>query len=514
MKKTVIAIALAMMSILFVECNKEVEPDLDVAHKIIGKWIYAETDGKALPTNEKVVYEFVSATKAYVSLSFTDDASSGTGAPWTEQNEVSVDIVGNDVTLTHSPEPGKTVIVEIHVNAITGTTMIGKRKVTVRQDGGLVKSDECMLRCEKLDVDYSTKILGLWEGRMTSEQSAYDDGQEHRWEFKEDGTFVFYLKNNKGIWEKKEDEYAQYFVAGNLLCTRWKNAGEGTQENREWWEITAMSGGSMIWTALREKADGTQYTAAFSMHKVNVPTQAEIEKAIVGKWITALTDGEDIPTNEKIVFDIVSPTEAYVSLSIQDRLDEDTPWTDREAVSILIYGNNVVLSHGAKPGMVITVDLKVEAITDETLTAKRTVTLRQDGGLVKSDENMVLYEKMDVDYRKAICGLWEGHLISDQSEYDDGKEHRWEYKEDGTFVYYDKNSAGAWVPGDDSMNEYFVAGNLLCTRWMENGVENREWWEITAMSSTGMVWTSLREKEDGTRYTAAFSMTKVANLGE
>ena len=59
------------------------------------------------------------------------------------------------------------------------------------------------------------------------------------------------------------------------------------------------------------------------------------------------------------------------------------------------------------------------------------------------------------------------------------------------------------------MNEYFVAGNLLCTRWMENGVENREWWEITAMSSTGMVWTSLREKEDGTRYTAAFSMTKV-----
>ena len=179
-----------------------------------------------------------------------------------------MDIVGNDVTLTHSPEPGKTVIVEIHVNAITGTTMIGKRKVTVRQDGGLVKSDECMLRCEKLDVDYSTKILGLWEGRMTSEQSAYDDGQEHRWEFKEDGTFVFYLKNNKGIWEKKEDEYAQYFVAGNLLCTRWKNAGEGTQENREWWEITAMSGGSMIWTALREKADGTQYTAAFSMTRI------------------------------------------------------------------------------------------------------------------------------------------------------------------------------------------------------------------------------------------------------
>ena len=510
MKKTVIAIALAMMSIFLVGCYQPLEPDRGVAQKIIGQWITAETDSKVLPTNEKIVYDFVSTSKAYVSLSFTDNDTVDEGVLWNDMMEVNVEIYGNDVTLTHNPEPGKIVTDELHVEAITNTTMIAKRHITIRKDGGLVKSEEKVVRYEKLNADYGKAICGLWEGRMISDQSEYDDGQEHRWEFKDDGTFVFYLKNNKGIWEKKEDEYAQYFVAGNLLCTRWKNAGEGTQENREWWEITAMSGGSMIWTALREKADGTQYTAAFSMHKVNVPTQAEIEKAIVGKWITALTDGEDIPTNEKIVFDIVSPTEAYVSLSIQDRLNEDTPWTDREAVSILIDGNNVDLSHGAKPGMVITVDLEVEAITDEALTAKRTVTIRQDGGLVKSDENMVLYEKMDVDYRKAICGLWEGHLISDQSEYDDGKEHRWEYKEDGTFVYYDKNSAGAWVPGDDSMNEYFVAGNLLCTRWMENGVENREWWEITAMSSTGMVWTSLREKEDGTRYTAAFSMSRVA----
>ena len=83
MRKLFLVIAVAMMGILFAGCNKEVEPDLDVAHKIIGKWIYAETDGKVLPTNEKIVYEFVSATKAYVSLSFTEDASDGT--PWTDR---------------------------------------------------------------------------------------------------------------------------------------------------------------------------------------------------------------------------------------------------------------------------------------------------------------------------------------------------------------------------------------------------------------------------------------------
>ena len=508
MKKTVIAIALAMISIFLVGCNQPLEPDRGVAQKIIGQWITAETDSKVLPTNEKIVYDFVSTSKAYESLSFTDNVPDAN--PWRDRIEVDMEIYGNDVTLTHSPKPGMIVVEELHVEAITNTTMIAKRHITIRKDGGLVKSEENMVRYEKLNVDYSKAIIGLWEGRMISDQSEYDDGQEHRWEFKEDGSFVFYLKDDKGIWETKNDAYAEYFVAGNLLCTRWKNTGEGQQENREWWEITAMGASGMVWTALREKADGTQYTAAFSMHKVNVPTQAEIEKAIVGKWITALTDGKDIPTNEKIVFDIVSPTEAFVSLSIQDRNAEGTPWSDREAVNIEINGNDVILSHSAESGMVITVDLQIEAISDATLIARRTVTMRQDGGLVKSEENMVLYEKMDVDYRKAICGLWEGHLISDQSEYDDGKEHRWEYKEDGTFVYYDKNSAGAWVPGDDSMNEYFVAGNLLCTRWMENGVENREWWEITAMSSTGMVWTSLREKEDGTRYTAAFSMSRVA----
>lgn len=269
MKIAYLVIAL-MMSISLVGCEKEntqVEPDRDVANKIIGKWIIAESDGKAMPTNEKVVLDFVSATEAYESLSFPETTNGRT--PWSVRDDVDVDIVGNDIILTHNPEPGTTVVVNIHVNAITGTTLIGKRNITVRKDGGLVRSEERMIRCEKLDMDYSTKILGLWEGKMTSEQSAFDDGQEHRWEFKDDGSFVFYIKNDKGIWEAKDDEYAEYFVAGNLLCTRWKNAGEGSVENREWWEIATAGNKSMVWTALREDEQGNSYVASFAMSKVN-----------------------------------------------------------------------------------------------------------------------------------------------------------------------------------------------------------------------------------------------------
>jgi hypothetical protein len=58
------------------------------------------------------------------------------------------------------------------------------------------------------------------------------------------------------------------------------------------------------------------------------------------------------------------------------------------------------------------------------------------------------------------------------------------------------------------LNEYFVAGNLLCTRWIEGGEENREWWEVTIDDNT-MSWTALRADENGENYTATFEMKKV-----
>ncbi|MBO6062728.1 MAG: hypothetical protein J6P62_02000 [Bacteroidales bacterium] len=508
MRKLFLVIAVAMMGILFAGCNKEVEPDLDVAHKIIGKWIYAETDGKVLPTNEKIVYEFVSATKAYVSLSFTDDASSGTGAPWTEQNEVSVDIVGNDVTLTHSPEPGKTVIVEIHVNAITGTTMIGKRKVTVRQDGGLVKSDECMLRCEKLDVDYSTKILGLWEGRMTSEQSAYDDGQEHRWEFKEDGTFVFYLKNYKGIWEAMDDEFAEYFVAGDLLCTRWKNAGEGAVELREWWEIATAGGSSMVWIALREKEDGSQYTAAFSMEKISVPTQAEVEAAIIGKWMNAEINGKPCLTDDKGVYTFLNTTSARMSASVNSHPELGDLWNDSIDLNMVIKDNVVTLSHQLDEHKTMTIEMTVVSINAGEMHADVHATLMVDGVVASTVDDHILYEKIKENYRKSIRGLWEGRRTAGgTTEY-----HRWEYLGDGHYNFYLKIGEGQWVMMEDEFSEYFVDGRLLCTRWKNAGegtVENREWWEIRSIENDTMIWTALRQNELGEQYVESFTMNKV-----
>ena len=266
----VIAAALICSTSVFTSCTasdnpaQPAEPDLNVAEKIIGKWITAESDGKAIPTNDKVFYDFVSTTKAYVSLSFQERK----WAPWNDREEALVDIVGNHVTLTQSRGAGKTVVVELDVQVLTNSTMVAKRTVTLRQDGGLVSSEEDIIRCEKLDVDYSADIIGMWEGRMTSEQSVYGDVEDHRWEYMTDGTFNFFRKVDDQ-WQISDDDFSDYFVVGNLLCTRWKNAGEGNEENREWWEIESIENGVMKWKALRQKEDGTTYTATFEMTKVN-----------------------------------------------------------------------------------------------------------------------------------------------------------------------------------------------------------------------------------------------------
>ena len=499
---------MAMMSIFFAGCDKgnEVEPDRGVAQKIIGKWITAETDSKVIPTNEKIVFDIVSTTEAYVSLSLQDRQREKT--PWNDRQKVDIEILGNDVTLSHSPKTGMTVIVELHVNAITSTTMIAKRTVTIRQDGDLVKSDENMVRYEKLNVDYSKDIYGLWEGRMISDQSEYDDGQEHRWEFKDDGTFVFYLKNKKGVWEKKDDEYAQYFVAGNLLCTRWKNAGEGTQENREWWEITALGESEMVWTALREKEDGSQYTAAFTMQKMRAPSQEEIETAIIGKWMTAKINGEPFLTNDKSVYTFLNTTSAYMSASVNTDPELGDLWHNLTEADVDITSNVVTLTNKLDEHKTLSITMVINSINAQEMQADVFATLEVDGTAVNPVCDHILYEKVKEHYRKPIRGMWEGRRISGgTTEY-----HRWEYLEDGTFNFYRKVGDDQWIKVQDEFANYFVDGRLLCTRWKNVGEgtqEYREWWEIRSIENDAMIWTALRQNELGDRYVESFVMTKV-----
>ena len=306
MKKLFMVLAAILIcgASVFTSCTNDDDPvaesDLGVAQKIIGKWMLADKNGQAALTNEKVVYNFISTTKAYVSASLNDHPDAAT--PWYDVIEASVVIEGNKVTLTMRPDEHTMSVHEYAITAINESEFTANLEVTVKRDGNIVLNHKVLFTFTKVTANYNADIIGMWEGRMTSEQSEYGDVEDHRWEYMTDGTFNFFRKDADGLWQLSDDDYADYFVAGNLLCTRWKNAGAGNEEHREWWEIESIKDGVMKWKALRQREDGTTYTATFEMRKVDVPTEAEVEQNIIGRWMTTQMDFQDIPTNTKIVF--------------------------------------------------------------------------------------------------------------------------------------------------------------------------------------------------------------------
>lgn len=263
---------------VFTSCSSNddnpVEPDLNVAEKIIGKWMLAENDGETALTNEKTVVTFLSATKAYQSVSRVNYDE--TVPKWRAKEECDMTIDGNTVTLlSHSSNIDK--VFTLNIKSIDDNNMSCNFKLVIMKDGEVYNTVEDTRIYRRVTADYSTDIIGMWEGYSTGEEgSEFDDGENHRWEYMTDGSFNYFHKVD-GQWQISDDDYADYFVDGNLLCTRWKNEGAGNEEHREWWEIESIENGVMKWKALRQKEDGTTYTATFEMKKVDVPTEAEVE---------------------------------------------------------------------------------------------------------------------------------------------------------------------------------------------------------------------------------------------
>ena len=101
---------------------------------------------------------------------------------------------------------------------------------------------------------------------MTGDET-YGDAN-HRIEYKADGTFTYYDKVGEN-WVPSENVDNEYNIDGDWLATRWRpTAGAGYEY--EWWDINEIKDGTMKWSALREKEDGTRYTTTFTWKKVQL----------------------------------------------------------------------------------------------------------------------------------------------------------------------------------------------------------------------------------------------------
>ena len=259
----VMAATLVCGTSVFTSCSSDDDNDFerDLPEKIIGKWMLNDLDGKACPTNLKAVLTFLSPTKAYGSLSDYYSES------WNNHALADVAINGKNVTLTANENEYTTHVTEATISSITDKDMLlgSSWKVYVR-DKMVINEIHESERYIRVPNDYEGDIIGTWEGRVTSAEDEHTDGELHRWEYKADGTYVYYSKVD-GQWTSGTDYLSDYFVDGILLCTRWKKTAD-SEELREWWEIESIKDGVMKWTALRMRDDGTTYTATFQMTKV------------------------------------------------------------------------------------------------------------------------------------------------------------------------------------------------------------------------------------------------------
>lgn len=243
----------------------------NLSEKIKGKWIMAEINGLPVPTNSKQVLTYESPTKFYYSLSISAISDLNV---WVNHCEGRLKINGNmleqsveltDANISFSQKLNIISIANDEMLLITNNeTFVDGKSYRITKD----------LKERKVRVthDYSDDIIGTWEGRLTSDQDAYSDNLLHRWEYKADGTFVYYRQTDNGEWVADVNTLSEYFVDGTLLCSRWKNVGD-TTEKRESWEIASIENGKMEWTALRQNDDGSTYTANFSMTRVNTAAE-------------------------------------------------------------------------------------------------------------------------------------------------------------------------------------------------------------------------------------------------
>lgn len=247
--------------------------------------------------------------------------------------------------------------------------------------------------------------------------------------------------------------------------------------------------------------------------KENDTNSVAISDNIIGKWMKADINGQPAPTNEKKVYTFVSTTRAFVSASLDTRPELGTLWSDRMEADVVVSGNIVTLTVHPNEHQTGVEEFTVTDINDSEFTANRKLTVTVDGNVVVTEEENLRFVKVTQDYTLNVLGIWEGHVTSEQSEYDDNLDHRWRYNNDGSYVYYNKDG-DSWIPNPtNTLNEYFVDGKLLCMRWINNGTEYREWWEIASIENNVMNWTALRKNDDGTTYTASFSMLKVIPEG-
>ncbi len=258
---------MAAVAMIFVSCKKDnkdnspVNLTPSIAEQIVGKWLYVESDGELVETYESSVTTFYlegSTLKAYTSI------SNSLYDVWAYRRPTDVQIDGDKITLIMR-EGDLMTMEEFTDITISGDDLRYTSMYTVILNGEvIVDFGPNQLHCVKVHDDYSQIILGRWEGTITSDEPGFEPVPFCE-EYLADGTFIVYTLVD-GQWVPAEADYTEYFVDGNLVCTRWLTPG--SEEGRENCIFASYENGILTVKEVVEH-NGHLYTETSTLTKVN-----------------------------------------------------------------------------------------------------------------------------------------------------------------------------------------------------------------------------------------------------
>lgn len=232
------------------------------------------------------------------------------------------------------------------------------------------------------------------------------------------------------------------------------------------------------------------------------PSTSEIRENICGKWKLFQKDGDYTLTNERSIHTYNLKGEFYNSVSYNSGL-----WDNSEKWSYYVLFNKIRCNRD-NDGEVLT-----QYVAEFQEDYHRIYQIASANNQEYHSDNDLVFKRINEDFSKNIIGLWEGVSLVGDETFGDAN-HRWMYKNDNTYIYYNK-VGDEWLPNDDDLTaEYFVDGDFFASRWTKadslgNIVEFREWWDVESCDDNQMVLTALRERSDGSRYNTTLTVRKI-----
>lgn len=241
------------------------------------------------------------------------------------------------------------------------------------------------------------------------------------------------------------------------------------------------------------------------------PSESVIKEKIVGKWKAVMQDGKERVTNRHAIMTFFADGTMTYTRSYYSDYWGIQIWANRAPYTYTVSDNLVTREGLEENGQMRKTFYEVNSIGNSEMEMALT-------GYVLDGQNYPIkqtnkYKHVTADYSEDIIGLWEATEMTGEQTYNDNNA-RLAFLTDGTYKYYRKSEAGEWqLVSTRDVEEYFVDGDWLATRWQEkDGEKNYEWWDINEIKDGKMKWSALREREDGTRFTTTFTWKKVSDL--